>query len=95
VDTKSVDTKKFAKLVFKNVPKEDFLFVRGELCNGCGKCVVICPVFAWKMKAGKAFLVDDYRSVCVECGACWQACAQGAINFDFPSGGEGVKVKYG
>lgn len=90
-----MNTRDFAKLVYKQVPAEDFLAVDPELCEGCGNCVVVCPVFLWKLEKKQGKLVADYKEKCLECGACWQVCEPGAISFDFPPGGEGIVVKYG
>jgi ferredoxin len=45
-------------------------------CNGCGKCVEICPVNAIKIVNEKAVISDD----CVECGVCVNQCPNNAIS---------------
>lgn len=90
-----MSTREFVKLVYKNVPEEDFMSVDPGKCEGCGDCVVVCPVFLWKLGKKKAQLEGDYRERCLECGACWQVCSSGAISFDFPEGGKGIVVKFG
>jgi NAD-dependent dihydropyrimidine dehydrogenase PreA subunit len=90
-----MNTRDFTDLVYKNVPADDFMAVDAARCEGCGSCVVVCPMFLWKLEHKKARLSPDYREKCLECGACWQVCECGAISFDFPAGGEGIVVKYG
>ncbi len=90
-----MNTRSLTKLVYKNVPEEEFMSVDRERCEGCGDCVVVCPVFLWKLDKGKARLAADYKEKCLECGACWQVCTCGAISFDFPESGKGIVVKYG
>jgi len=90
-----MNTRDFASLVYKNVPDGEFMSVERALCEGCGNCVIVCPVFLWKLEDKKAILAGDYKKRCLECGACWQVCACGAISFDFPEGGKGIVVKYG
>lgn len=47
-----------------------------ERCNGCGKCVEVCP-------SGALYLVDDKATVdaalCSDCESCIAACPTGAI----------------
>lgn len=90
-----INTHDFLKLVFKNVPEEDFLRLNEDQCSGCGNCVTVCPVILWKLKEGRAQLDAEYRQKCLECGACWQVCEPRAIAFDFPAGGTGIVVKFG
>lgn len=90
-----MNTRDFCRLVYKNVPDVDFLSVDTEACEGCARCVVVCPMFLWKLVDRKAELAEDYEEKCLECGACWQVCDAGAIAFDFPAGGKGIIVKYG
>jgi ferredoxin-like protein FixX len=90
-----IDTQEFIKLVYKDVPEEDFLQVVTENCDGCGHCAVVCPSILWKMREKKAQLVADYKLKCLECGACWQVCEPRAILFEFPKGGTGIIVKFG
>jgi ferredoxin-like protein FixX len=88
-------TRDFTSLVYKNVPEKEFMSVDRELCEACGDCVIVCPIFLWKLEDRKAVLASDYKEKCLECAACWQVCDCGAISFDFPDGGKGIVVKYG
>ena len=45
------------------------VYVIRDLCVGCGKCVLYCPVQA--ITVGKAAFVDQEK--CVECGTCLRA----------------------
>ena len=47
------------------------------LCNGCRRCVEVCPHAAFVMNGKKAELAD--RDACMECGACAKNCPEGAI----------------
>lgn len=49
-----------------------------ELCNGCGKCIKICPYGGVELKDGKAHLNER----CTACGACIDACKVEAISSD-------------
>jgi len=53
-------------------------FVIGDLCDGCGACVPICPTKAITMHEGKA-KIDPFQ--CNGCGACIPVCPKEAIDF--------------
>jgi len=51
-----------------------------DKCNGCGRCVRVCPKSAAVLEGGKAS-IDPQR--CVGCGACLGACPEEAIDLDW------------
>ena len=60
-------------------------FVHEENCNGCGKCVSLCPVEAmtivstndpFKPTGKKAKLEED---ICLGCGVCLRGCSKNAL----------------
>ncbi len=53
------------------------LALERELCNGCGRCIEVCPHEVFAMEGGKAGIVD--RAACMECGACANNCEPGAL----------------
>jgi NAD-dependent dihydropyrimidine dehydrogenase PreA subunit len=46
-------------------------------CNGCGRCVEVCPHAVFTISRRKAVIAS--RDTCMECGACRTNCAPGAI----------------
>jgi len=46
-------------------------------CTGCGNCVKHCPVHAISGRLKEKHVID--QSLCVRCGACYEACAFEAI----------------
>lgn len=54
------------------------LSIDHDLCNGCGKCIEICPYGGVELKEGKAVLNDR----CTACGACIDTCKVEAISSD-------------
>jgi len=52
------------------------LWVRKELCLGCGRCAESCPRQAISLSWGVA-QIDQNR--CSHCGLCIDVCPQGAI----------------
>jgi len=47
------------------------------LCNGCGRCVEVCPHAVFSMVSHLATIVS--RDTCMECGACQLNCPEAAI----------------
>lgn len=71
-----------------------FIFLDREICDGCGSCVVICPMDLWVILEGKASISEAYRERCLECGSCFLACSKGAVDFNYPPAGSGVTYRY-
>jgi 4Fe-4S ferredoxin len=69
------------------------LHVNMERCTGCNNCVVACPVDAlelytldpvtkekiYKVKHGKATVLDFKQELCAGCGVCVEACPHNVI----------------
>jgi ferredoxin-like protein FixX len=72
---------------------EKFIEVDAEKCNGCGRCVTVCAANVYKIKGGKARVVNP--SDCFECYACVIVCKPDAIEWRVPKGGTGIVYKYG
>ncbi len=59
--------------------------VNAETCTGCGRCTVVCPVDAVKLRAETAgndapvrkAVIDE--ASCLGCGVCARACGQNAL----------------
>jgi len=47
-----------------------------DRCNGCGRCVDVCPAHALEVVQGKVQLL---HTDCDYCGECEAACPTGAI----------------
>jgi NAD-dependent dihydropyrimidine dehydrogenase PreA subunit len=48
-----------------------------QKCQGCGKCVEVCPHGVFVMDNGLSKLID--KDACIECGACQKNCPFDAI----------------
>jgi|GEM_PF-203918 len=90
---KSLEIDRRALVRIKPSPR-DFITFRGELCDGCGDCEVICPMDLWEVHKGKAILSRHYREWCLECGSCFLACGRGAVDFAYPPPGSGVTFRF-
>ncbi len=55
-----------------------------ERCNGCTRCIEVCPREVFKMDHKKARIQD--RDLCIECGACANNCEPGAIEVNAGAG---------
>ncbi len=64
----------------KYLPDVVTLELNESRCNGCRRCVEVCPHEVFVM-AGKRARIKD-RDACMECGACARNCAEGAISVD-------------
>ena len=49
-----------------------------DRCNGCGKCVKLCPQEAISGEKKKAHVIDETK--CIKCGACYESCPFEAIS---------------
>ena len=56
---------------------ENTLVYTPETCNGCARCVDVCPHAVFEMNGRKAVLARPQN--CMECGACQLNCVTGAI----------------
>jgi len=61
----------------RNAYPENTLVYTPEACNGCAKCVEVCPQGVFEMNSRKAVLIHPQS--CMECGACQLNCVTGAI----------------
>jgi ferredoxin len=51
-----------------------------EKCVGCGMCIEVCPREVFTLENTRAVILDKDR--CMECGACENNCAFGALSVD-------------
>jgi ferredoxin like protein len=70
--------------------------VDSDVCRSCTtrECVTACPanLFAPTADGGILFNYED----CFECGTCYMVCNhEGAINWTYPDGGQGVVFHHG
>jgi len=63
-----------------NAYLENTLVYHPELCNGCAKCVEVCPHAVFEMDGRKAILARP--TACMECGACQKNCITNAITVE-------------
>ena len=64
----------------RNAYLENTLVFTPEICNGCARCVEVCPHAVFEMNGRKAVLARPQG--CMECGACQLNCVTGAITVE-------------
>src|SRR5512145_2605144 len=60
----------------RSVMEENRIEINGELCNGCGSCVSVCPTGTISLVQGKAAVTE---AATISCGHCEAVCPQSAI----------------
>jgi NAD-dependent dihydropyrimidine dehydrogenase PreA subunit len=55
------------------------LELEASKCNGCGRCMEVCPQAVF-IAAGKSAVTIADRDACLECGACAKNCPREAIS---------------
>lgn len=53
------------------------IYIDPQACDGCGKCVDVCPKDCITGKAKYIHMIDDFD--CTKCGKCMEVCEAGAI----------------
>ena len=72
------------------------IVVDSDVCRSCTtkECVTACPanLFAPTSDGGILFNYEQ----CFECGTCYMVCnSEGAIEWSYPDGGQGVVFRHG
>ena len=50
-------------------------------CNGCGRCVPICPTNAIQLNPDSGDKLKIDRELCTDCGKCIDVCYKGALSY--------------
>ena len=53
------------------------IYVDSGKCQGCGKCIEVCPVNCIQGKKGYISMIDEFD--CTKCGKCIDECPEQAI----------------
>lgn len=70
--------------------------VNFSLCQNCADkpCLHFCPADVYECGTSSGILNVNHEN-CLECGTCRICCPKGAIEWNNPSGGSGVRYKFG
>ena len=65
-------------MTIRSLYLENTLVYDPAACNGCARCVEVCPHAVFEMDGRKAILAFPQR--CMECGACVKNCPTRALS---------------
>lgn len=73
---------------------EAHIRVDKDICRKCSHraCTFSCPARCYQWNEGRETLDFAYEG-CLECGTCLMVCDLGAIEWDYPKGGFGVRFR--
>lgn len=68
-----------------NSEKENSLVYTNEKCQGCNRCISVCPVLTANYSVNvseKEQRIEVHGENCIKCGACFDACEHNARSFE-------------
>jgi ferredoxin like protein len=76
------------------IDREPHITVNREVCASCNHraCVFTCPARCYQWNENNA-RVDFAYEACLECGTCLIICDKGALEWNYPKGGFGVRYR--
>jgi len=75
-----------------DVDQEPHIVVNTELCVQCtDKPCLLCPAGCFTLSGNTVLF--SYEG-CLECGTCRTVCPLGAIRWDYPKSGHGVRYRF-
>lgn len=81
-------------LVSYKIDEEPHIKVRLDVCTDCTHraCTYICPArcYEWNEQKGRLSFAHE---ACLECGSCLIVCDRGAIEWEYPAAGFGVRYR--
>lgn len=89
-----IEDKLFINSFKVNNAKPHLKITNKEICRKCAvkPCLFVCPVKNYERAEG---IVELSWEGCLECGSCRVACKKGAIEWNHPQGGYGIKYRFG
>ncbi|MBF0384295.1 MAG: 4Fe-4S dicluster domain-containing protein [Candidatus Omnitrophica bacterium] len=88
----SIEDKLF--LVKNKKDKISHITINKKICKKCQHkaCLIVCPAKSYEENHGT---IEVAYENCLECGSCRVICTDGAIKWENPRGGFGVRFKNG
>ncbi len=87
-------TDQIFELVSYNVDSEAHIRVNRDICQSCAHraCTFVCPAACYEYNEEKS-RIDFAYEACLECGTCLIVCDRGALDWNYPRGGFGVRFR--
>ena len=87
-------TDEIFELVSYQMDQESHITVDWEVCQQCTHkaCTFACPVRCYDWNEEKERIDFGYEA-CLECGTCLIICDKGALKWNYPRGGFGVRFR--
>jgi ferredoxin like protein len=81
-------------LVSFRIHSETHIRVNREICQGCvhKACTFSCPARCYSWNKERQTIDFAYEG-CLECGTCLVICDRGALDWNYPKGGYGVRFR--
>ena len=87
-------TDEIFELVSYDIDREPHIILNRETCHRCDHraCTYTCPArcYTWNAERER---VDFAYEACLECGTCLIVCDKGALDWNYPRGGFGVRFR--
>jgi ferredoxin like protein len=81
-------------LISYRVHHEAHIRVNRDICQACihRACTFACPAacYQWNEERSR---IDFAYEACLECGTCLLICDKGALEWNYPKGGFGVRYR--
>jgi len=87
-------TEHIFELASYRIDKEAHITLNREVCKPCEHraCAFACPAgcYQWNENSSR---IDFAYEACLECGTCLIVCDKGALKWNYPKGGYGVRFR--
>ena len=82
------------ELTSYRIDEEPHITVNREACQACihRACTFTCPARCYQWNEDRA-RIDFAYEACLECGTCLIICDKGALKWNYPRGGFGVRFR--
>jgi len=87
-------TDRIFDLVSFKIYTEPHIKVNREACASCNHraCTTCCPAACYQWNKERK-IIDFAYEACLECGTCLIVCDKGALDWNYPKGGFGVRYR--